>query len=78
MTSSLTPSLIRLSYPAIISLLNSFLNLSSIIDQHPGKISGLQNLGNSCYMNAIIQSLYATEVFRNYVTKVRRGPLNMG
>lgn len=28
---------------------------------------GLINLGNTCYMNSLMQSLYFTEDFRNFI-----------
>ena len=34
-------------------------------------LTGLENLGNTCYMNSVIQGLFATKEFREYITETK-------
>jgi len=37
------------------------------LDRRPGQLVGLVNLGNTCYLNSILQALFCTEMFQGMV-----------
>ncbi len=55
----------------------------SEIDRDTRGISGLYNLGNTCYMNSALQCLFATDIFNYYLKKskfkkdLKRGIINI-
>ena len=38
---------------------------------------GLDNIGNSCYINSVVQSLYLTDTFRSHILALRLTPAEM-
>jgi len=50
-------------------------NSDSFSLKAPNFPSGLSNLGNTCYMNSVLQALYATDSIRNYIIRNQRTPL---
>lgn len=48
---------------------------SARVTTKPSSLSGLTNLGNTCYMSAVLQALYATEALRDYVMSNQRSCL---
>lgn len=57
--------------PSETALVNELKAFNEIIRSNTGSLTGLRNLGNTCYMNSALQCLIHCQPFRNMMFKIR-------